>query len=449
MSVKTIKKGVHRVFWRNETNIQRNKTIHGEKALAQAFERDMLSEVARKKWDLPNCSNENSEKTEPKRYREFLVEFCERHKAEHSETNAHSHLNAGIKLIKLAGDLPLNEYTTEHLLALRMKMLKRGLAPRTVNKTVAHIKTQFRHAEDLGHIERNPCASRLLKPLPEHSLSRRALGLEQLREIVRLADPPYDQILTISYTTGLRVGELFRARIEDICGNTLIIPRAKNRKPRQVPLLAEALGAIEALKGKRTKGPLITTHENGRSFRSHLAIILKIAYYRFTHDGANPPTRMRSWIQKNVPDITTQDLRHSFISILRAGNVDSEIRARIAGHTRQVDESIYTHYMESTLIESMERGFNTDNESMEESLGVCRAVLEGRTVANISNDSRRLLRELLQNLRGLVEGDEIPAQEQASGAVEFKRKGQANSKNVSDLFHIAEISEPKNAEEIV
>ncbi len=190
MSIKTIKKGKHLVYWRDETGRLRNQTIHGEKAKATKFERDIREQVTRTRKGLPSCSTENSEKTEPKRYREFLVEFCERHKAEHSEENALSHLNSGVRLIKRAGDLALNEYKSEHVLSLRVDMLQEKLSARTVNKTLAQIKTQFRQAVELGHIERNPADSKLLKPLPEHSTARRALGLDDLKSIVSLADPP-------------------------------------------------------------------------------------------------------------------------------------------------------------------------------------------------------------------------------------------------------------------
>ncbi len=216
-----------------------------------------------------------------------------------------------------------------------------------------------------------------------------------------------------------------------------------------MPLLAQTVESINVLRDDRAKGRLITTHDKYRSFKAHLSIILKIAYYRFTHNGKDPPTRMRSWVQKNVPDITTQDLRHSFVSILRSGNVDSELRSRIAGHTRKVDESIYTHIMDSALTEAVERAFESKKESIEGPLAVCRAMLTGQTVAHITDDAKRSLSKLFENLRVLVESDKTPSQGEASGAADCQQNRLPNQRNVVPVLYAGVISKNQNAEEIV
>ncbi len=402
MSIKTIRKGKHIVFWRDETGRLRNRTVHGEKSKAVALERDIKDQVARKKWDLPNSSNGNCETAEPKTYQEFLIEFCEDHEVVHSRITAKQHLKVGAQLVKSAGARPLTDYSTSDFLSLRKKMLKRGLAAETVNKAIGQLRTQFQMALDLELIAKNPAASGLLKRLKGQSKARRALGLSQIQDIVSHADRPYNHILTICYTTGMRVGEIYRLMIEDVYGDTVIVGKSKNKTTRQIPLLKDARKAIETLRGNRTSGRLILTHKHYQSFKAHLATNLKIAYYRSVH-GENPPYRTRNWIQKNVPNITTQDLRHSLISLLRANNVDSELRAKIAGHSKRVDESIYTHYGDETLRNAMSGVFDQKKGIDSETLGVCRSLLNHETVSPFSDTSLASLRNLHTRIGELLE----------------------------------------------
>ncbi len=88
--------------------------------------------------------------------------------------------------------------------------------------------------------------------------------------------------------------------------------------------------------------------------------------------------------------------------------------SRIAGHIRQMDENIYTHILDSTLTEAVERAFEADKESIEESLSVCRAMLKGKTVSHIADDARQTLAKLIDSLRGLVESHEIHMREEKS-----------------------------------
>ena len=143
---------------------------------------------------------------------------------------------------------------------------------------------------------------------------------------------------------------------------------------------------------------MITTHSKSTSFRAHLSTALKIAYYRYKHDGDDPPSRTRCKIQELVKGITTQDLRHSYVSILRENGVDSELRAKLAGHSRQVDESIYTHVGDPLLKEAVEKAFggddSKDDADLAEALEVCRAMLSGEPVVGVSPDAMLLLRRL-------------------------------------------------------
>jgi len=405
MSVKTLKKGKHRVYWRDEQGRQRNRTIRGNQTKAKAFEKELRDQVTRLKAGLPGSFDENSAGNRPEIYSAFLAEFCERHAEEHSENNARSHLNAGVRLIRIAGDLPLTEYTTRDILQVRSKILSEGLSPRSANRAVAHIKTQFGHALEFDLIPKNPAASRLLKPIREHASPRKALTLEKIRRVVNYADEPYNRLLTMCYTLGLRVGELFDARIEHIQGDTLVIPRTKTFKPRQIPLPAVALQAIEALRGKRSSGRLVETHSGKESFKAHLVTVLRIAYYRAENDGEDPPRLNRHWAQKNIRGITTQDLRHSFVSILRAAGVDSDLRARLAGHTAKVDERIYTHIAEPDLRDAMQRAFGSASAATEHSdiLPVVTAITRGAPLPDLTREQIEALEHLYKRVGTVLE----------------------------------------------
>lgn len=400
MSIVTLRKGKYRVIWRDEHHRQHGHVIYGEKSKAQAWERDKRDQIARMKENLPVSSENDSKENEIQLYSQFLTSYCDRHKLERTYANSRHHLNSGARLIKVAGDRHMSEYSTEDLLRVRADILKKKLSPRTANRVISQIKTQFNHAIALKLLITNPAASILLRPLPEHESPRRALALEEIEKIVGYADKPYDQILTVLYSTGLRVGEAFRLKIEDIQGGNLVINRSKTFRSRMVPLPPVAISAIEALKGKRKSGPLITTHSKSNSFRSHLTIMLKIAYYRSTHDGKNPHSRTRRRIQKTVKTITSQDLRHSYISHLRSMGVDSELRGKLAGHSQKVDEKIYTHMGETVLKEAVEKAFSKNKkvDVMKEVMAACRAIVAGEKAKNISPEIVEVLKILENNL---------------------------------------------------
>lgn len=380
MSIETIKKGRHKVYWRDASGRLRRKTISGVKQRAIQFERDMREKVTRIKAGLEPSWNDCSEnEASPISYREFLVQFADRQRAEYSESSGQYHLNAGARFIQAIGNRPLTDYAPQDFLDYRRSLLDRGLANGSVNKHVQSLKTQFGHALELGLVATDPAKTRLLKPLPQATTPRRAFSREELERIVGYTEPPYDSFFVLLYTTGLRVGELWRIKTEDIRGDTLVVPHTKTFRPRQVPLVAEAREAVQRLRGEQGEERLIRTHSCYNSFRTHLATVLKIAYYRSTHGGEVPPYRSRHAIQKMVSNITPQDLRHSFVSILREKGVDSELRARLAGHGPKVDETIYTHVADRTLESAMGQAFGGEGDlKLDEAvLSICQETLRG------------------------------------------------------------------------
>jgi site-specific recombinase XerD len=124
----------------------------------------------------------------------------------------------------------------------------------------------------------NPC-DRLKIPRRKSRPVEGVLTKEELGAIVKAAadvDPRAPHAIILAYSTGARVSSLVGLRYEDCCPTKkrAVFQVAKGDKPYEVPLSAQAWGAVEALhelrdysprRGKRTTDNLLGVREE--SFR--------------------------------------------------------------------------------------------------------------------------------------------------------------------------------------
>ena len=172
-------------------------------------------------------------------------------------------------------------------------------------------------------------------PLPRPRREQRlptVLSQEELRRLlVAVRNPKHRAVLAVAYSSGLRVSEVVRLRVEDLDRDRgLIQVRAgKGRKDRQTLLSRTALALVDRyLQGARTTGWLFPGARYGRHLSAR------------TVQKVTAAARVRAGITKPV---TPHVLRHSFATHLLESGTDLRLIQELLGHANVKTTEVYTH----------------------------------------------------------------------------------------------------------
>lgn len=227
-------------------------------------------------------------------------------------------------LLKDIGERPTT-ISTDQLDAWRRKQ---RVNPDTTNRRVRGLRSMFNWAVAEGRVATNPCVG--LKPLAKRkNVDQRARALtedEERRLRKALKGSRIEPLWLLAVNTGLRRGELFQLRWDDINGKELRVRRSKTGKPRDVPLNDEACAAL-AMLDRRTKlvfpGPI-----PGQPLTT-----IKTAW---------ETVRTAAKIEQTWHEST----RHTFVSRLLAKGVATWVVAKVAGHSSEQMTQHYGHLMQ-------------------------------------------------------------------------------------------------------
>ncbi len=225
----------------------------------------------------------------------------------------------------------------------------RGLAPRSVQRSLAALRTWFRFLAAEGLVPVNPAElvphPRMERRLPP-TLPADALG----RMLDGLPDTPAGRrdraVLELLYGAGLRVGELVGIGLDDLrLAERLVRVAGKGRRERIVPFGGKAEAAIRAYLPERARwragrprddgDPLFVNQRGGRLSDRSVRRILDAAVRR-TADlhGLHPHA-----------------LRHAFATHLLEAGMDLRAIQELLGHASLATTQIYTHVDLARLME--------------------------------------------------------------------------------------------------
>jgi len=230
-------------------------------------------------------------------------------------------------------------------------MHRAGLSPNSTGRRVSALKSFCRYLHDQGHTEQNEIA-RLTAPARVQTLPT-YLSEDELRSLMgaaldqRVAYNAFRDyaMLSVLVFTGLRRGELLNLRMgdADMIERSLRVRHGKGKKMRIVPLVDEAIQAIEDwLAFRRTKGHdyLFTTVRGNRIHPSRLQAIWKRIL-------------VRSGVTR--PGVSLHTLRRSMATLLlQSGRADLVAIQRLLGHSRLDTTGIYLHVVPGQLREAVE-----------------------------------------------------------------------------------------------
>lgn len=219
-----------------------------------------------------------------------------------------------------------------YLVALR----GRGLSKGTVARHLAAVRSFFRFLCREGYLKSNPAAT-LSAPRRDQKLPT----FLSVPEVTQLLESPSGDdlaslrdraILELLYSTGMRVGELVRLRVQevDLIGG-VAKAAGKGKKERLVPIGTPAVQAVhrylDLRGGAHPASPLFLNLAGGRlTDRSVRRIVA-----RYLHRVA---------LQERVSPHT---LRHSFATHLLDRGADLRSVQELLGHASLSTTQVYTH----------------------------------------------------------------------------------------------------------
>ncbi|MDX6698319.1 MAG: integrase/recombinase XerD [Solirubrobacteraceae bacterium] len=215
-----------------------------------------------------------------------------------------------------------------------------AVAPATVQRKVACLRSFYRHLRREEVLERDPTAElrapKRSQRLP-HVLTRgevqQLLGAPSGTEPAALRDRA---LLEVMYACGLRASEAVGLELGDVDLEAgLLRARGKGDKERLVPIGRQAVGALRTyvararprLVGARDESRLFVNHRGGGLTRQGLyKIVQRHARTAGLADKMSPHT-----------------LRHTFATHLLAGGCDLRSVQEMLGHADIATTQIYTH----------------------------------------------------------------------------------------------------------
>jgi integrase len=201
----------------------------------------------------------------------------------------------------------------------------REISKSSINRELACLKTMFNKAIDWVLVSVNPV--RKVKLFPEKPNKIRVVSDEEFQNVYYNASDFLRPILVTAMTTGMRRGEIFNLKRQDVDlkEGYIVVRESKNNDSRIIPtnnLLMETLKSV-------------TNNGSGE--------------YIFSHNGGIDPvktfkTAFNSAIRRSgVEKFRFHDLRHTFASRLVMEGVDIATVQELMGHKSINMTKRYSH----------------------------------------------------------------------------------------------------------
>lgn len=131
------------------------------------------------------------------------------------------------------GHLFLHRLSPQDLRAYRLWLEEKGLAALTVKHILGDARCLLNWAEDAGYLDRSPFPKRIMPRIEERPPDR--LTDDELKQVVRIPGS-HGFVVRLAVATGMRWGELTRAKSSDVEHSVLVVHRTKSGKVRRIPI---------------------------------------------------------------------------------------------------------------------------------------------------------------------------------------------------------------------
>ncbi len=236
------------------------------------------------------------------------------------------HIDRIEQLLPYFGDMPLNEITKSIAEEYRRYRIRTaGITDSTVNHDIGVLRRILFYAQDNGILLTNPLSRVRMAGI--RRVRQPVLSIEEEQPLIASAAPHLKPLILAALDTGMRRGELFSQRAEDIDlpRKVLSVTHSKTigGEQREIPLTARMVGLLEDM----PKSGLVFTYRGGElnKLRRSWMTAVKIA-------GIRP--------------LLFKHLRHTFNTRLMEAGVIQDVRMSLMGHSQgrpRTTNDIYTH----------------------------------------------------------------------------------------------------------
>jgi len=223
----------------------------------------------------------------------------------------------------------LNEITAWHIEHYKKTRKEAGMAPATINKELAFLKSILNRAVTWKKLAEHPGkAVQLLKVANERT---RFLSEEEEAALLAVCSPALRRVVEAGLLTGFRRHELVNLRTQDVNFDRRTVSVAacysKNGESRAIPLGDRLKTVIQEALSVRGDAPAVFTNRSGTSWSERNLL------YVFT----------RACRRAKIEDCTLHTLRHTFASRLVMAGVDLRTVQELMGHKDIGMTMRYTH----------------------------------------------------------------------------------------------------------
>ncbi len=221
-----------------------------------------------------------------------------------------------------------------------------GVAPSTLARKVACLRSFYRYLRREGTVEHDPTAD-LRGPRKPQRLPR-VLTREQVARLIeqpRGTDPLALRdraLLEVMYACGLRASEAVGLELADLdLDEGLLCARGKGSKERIVPIGRRAVAALLAY--SRAGRPALLAGEQPGAARTQTRLFLNNRGRGLTRQGLYKIIQGHARSAGLHERMSPHTLRHSFATHLLAGGCDLRSLQEMLGHADLATTQVYTH----------------------------------------------------------------------------------------------------------
>lgn len=269
-----------------------------------------------------------------------LTEFIdylqiERGLSEHTLSAYHNDLRQYLDFLHHHQIEGWRETTRLTITGFTKELRERGLAPTSIARKIAALKSFYQFLLREGMVERDPSID-IERPKTARYLPK----VLNRSEVTRLVEQPADlrdrAILELLYAGGLRVSELTRVNLQDLNLHTGYVRcYGKGSKERLVPINETAVRALGAY--------LNEVRPKLKARLQERALFLNYAGRRLTRQGIWKVVKEAAKDAGISKEITPHTLRHSFATHLIENGADLRSVQEMLGHADISTTQLYTH----------------------------------------------------------------------------------------------------------
>ena len=269
--------------------------------------------------------------------RRFIEHLAQRNLSHHTASNYARDLGSLAAWCAKQGLRDWDQLDVHHVRAFVSARHRQGLAPKSLQRLLASVRSFYKFLEAEGMARRNPAegvrAPKAAKRLPD------TLDADQMARLLQIEGEEPETVrdralMELLYSSGLRLAEIIGIRLQDIdLTEGLVTVTGKGNKTRIVPVGAQAQKALKAWLKLRTQ---MAKPEDDTLFVGPRGEPLA---------PRTVQARVKRWgVAQGVPQGVHPHLfRHSFASHVLESSGDLRAVQELLGHANISTTQIYTH----------------------------------------------------------------------------------------------------------